>query len=75
MRRPTRLMRWRFFSTIAAILALTIGGCAGGRARMPGTSAESARDASRLQAMIADCSVTARGDVEPLSLTPEQRRQ
>src|SRR5215467_13022624 len=70
-------MRCRFFGTIAAILAVTLGGCAGGRPRMLGTSAESARDATRLRAMIVDCvaGAAARGDVEPLSLTPEQTAQ
>lgn len=75
MGRPTRLMRSRFFATTAAILALTIGGCAGGRPRMLGTSAESARDPSRLRSMIGDCAGAARGDVESLSLTPEQTAQ
>src|SRR6266446_1404218 len=59
----------------AAVLSmLTLAGCAGGQARMAGTSAESAENARRLKAMITYCiAPSGDGTVGPLvSVTPAQ---
>lgn len=61
-------------SIVLSVVALALASCAGGQARMASTSAESAEDARRLQAMLSYC-VAPQGDgiVAPLvSVTPSQ---
>jgi len=61
-------------SIVLSVVALALTSCAGGQARMAGTSAESADDARRLHAMMSYC-VAPQGDgiVAPLvSVTPPQ---
>jgi hypothetical protein len=59
---------------VVPVMLAALIGCAGGRARMIGTSPESAEDAQRLQAMLTYC-IAPSGDgvVTPLvSITPQQ---